>query len=175
MANAKADNQQPAETPAKSFNWKPLAVLGAVIVLEAATIIVTFYVAGRPSEVQAQGAVEDLEAQGNMLVELQLVEGRFQNFKQGEGFVYDTTIWVRTKQKHKDKVERIIERNQATLRTEVAEIVRSAEPAHLIEDSMATLSRQIKAKLDDRLGYDEKGEALIERVLVSIIQIDMSF
>ena len=55
----------------------------------------------------------------------------------------------------------------AQISGDVRTIISRAEPNHLLEPTLATLKRQIKVALDDRLGRDDEGQSRIERVVIT--------
>jgi len=57
-------------------------------------------------------------------------------------------------------------RSPCRVSTDIAEVFRKAEPSHLLEPELATLRRQIKAALTDRLGYDADNEPLVMEVVI---------
>jgi len=165
-----AEEQPKAESPdsgKKKLPIKTLIVLAVVVVVEAAAISAAFLIAGKPADVKAQGALPDAEADANRLVEVQVLEHKFQNTKTGRTYVYDTQLYVVVKQKHQEQVARYIEQMQAQIVSDVATIYRRAEPAHLLEPTLGTLKRMIKASLDEKIGRDDDGNPIIEQVLIT--------
>jgi len=54
----------------------------------------------------------------------------------------------------------------AQVASDIATIFRRAEPAHLGEPTLATVTRQIMASLDERIGRDAEGKSLVQEVLM---------
>lgn len=156
-----------AATPAKG-NLKSILVVLAVLLLEGGTIGVTMYLAGGPSKVQGVELQADLEAEKNKPVELLLVKDRFPNLQTGRHFLYDTEVYivVRKADNENDAVKATLENMKATTSMEVGNIIRSAHPSYFEERTLATLRRQIKAMLDERL-TDKEGKSLVQDVLIT--------
>ena len=165
---AEEQNKKDAvEAPKKSLPIKTIIVLAGVVVVEAVAICGAFLIAGKPADVQAQGALPDAEADANRLVEELVLEKKFQNTKTGRTYVYDTQIYVVVKQKHREQVARYIEQMQAQIASDIATIFRRAEPTHLLEPTLGTLKRMIKASLDEKIGRDDEGHPIIQKVLIT--------
>lgn len=157
-----------SEQPAKKggLPMQTLAILGAAMLIEAIAIIGVYHFASGPQKVKADTAAEDVAAQAEQPVELELITEKFQNTRTGRTYIYDTEIFIVIREKDKAKVEEGIKRMAASVGTEVATIFRRAEPAHLLEPTLATLTRQIHAVLDERLGKDQDGKSMIQQVLI---------
>ena len=55
----------------------------------------------------------------------------------------------------------------AQISADIRTIVSRAEPNHLLEPTLATIKRQIKAALDKRLGRDEDGNSRVDHVVIT--------
>ena len=99
------------------------------------------------------------------------------NTSRGVAYTYDTEIIITVQQRYvgtngQDTEEKPwgvaydVDRMQGAIRTDIARIFRSAEPATLAEDDLATIRRQIKEVLRERLGEDESGEPYVLEVLI---------
>lgn len=157
-------NENPTSAK-RQFPLKTMLILAAVLLIEAGAVSAIWFFAGQPAEVKADGAKLD-EAQLEQPVEIQLIEERFQNTRSGRAYLYDTEIFIVVPKKHQKTVEGRIESMRAQVTTEIATIFRRAEPSHLLEPELSTLTRQIKAVMDERIGYDEEGEPYIQQVLI---------
>jgi len=165
-----AEEQNKADAAASGGSKLPiktLIVLAVVVVVEAVAISAVFLLAGGPADVKADGAQVDPMADADRLVEELVLDDKFQNTKTGRTYVYDTTIYVVVKQKHREQVARYIEEMQAQIKADVAIIYRRAEPTHLLEPTLGTLKRMIKASLDEKIGRDEEGDPIIDKVLIT--------
>ena len=153
MADEEAKAESP-EAPEKKGGL-PLAaiiVVAAVMLIEAVVIAAVFMMAGGPSEVQAESNVEDVTADLEQPVPVLVLADKLQNTKSGQNFLYDTEIYATVKAGQRELVEGMIEAKRAQLAREVMVIFRRAEPAHLHEPELSTLTRQIKAVLMKKFG-----------------------
>ena len=159
--------ETPAPAPAPKGNLKAIVVVLGVLALEGGTIGLTMYLAGGPSEVQGVELQADLEAENNKPVELLVVKDRFPNLQTGRHFLYDTEVYivVRKIDNENDAVKTMLEGMKATISMEVANIIRGAHPSYFEERTLATLRRQIKAVLDERI-LDKEGKSLVQDVLI---------
>lgn len=157
-----------ADAPAKKggLSIKTLGILAAVLLIEAGVISAGFMYASRPAEVKAQGAVKDETAELNELVEMPVIADKFQNTRTGRTYIYDTDIYILVRRKDEAKVDERLKNMSAQIVADIGLLFRRAEPAYLLEPSLATLMRQIKAALDQRIGTDPDGKSLIQEVVV---------
>jgi len=164
MADQK-DNQ--TEPLGKKMPVKTMIVVVASLLIEGLAISAAFMFSGGPAAVKADGAIDgDLE-QMDKLVEVLIVEDRFSNYKEGRLFYYDVKIFIVIRNKDKEQIEQKVKDMNATISEDIATIVRSAEPAHLMESTLSTLKRHLREALDARLGRDDQGESRIEDVVVT--------
>lgn len=168
MAEEQKDNATPAaeEAPKKKLPIKTAIVLVAVLLIEGAAISGAFMFAGGPEEAHADGAAHDEAAMAEQPVETLVISDKFQNTRTGRPYLYDTEIYVVTKAKHQAEIEGRVETMKAQITTDVATIFRRAEPAHLLEPELSTLTRQVQAALNERLGHDEDGKPYVLEVLI---------
>ena len=164
-------NEQPAaegqEPEKKGLPIKTILVLVIALVIEGAAISGVFMMAGGPEPVQAQGAADDEAAEMERPIELLACQGRFQNTRTGRAYLYDTSVYIVIKKKYEEQITQKIEMMQAQIDTDVAKIFRKAEPSHLLEPELSTITRQIKSALDGRFGQDEDvGESIVQEVLI---------
>ncbi len=175
--NAKPEAATAEATPQqrKKLPLKTVLVLAAVLLLEAAAISTAFLVAGGPAGAQAQGITPDHEAELQQPAELLVLEDRFPNNKRGTTYIYDTRIFVVVRKKHESDIAKQIESMKAQISDDVRLLISQAEPSQLLEPTLATLKRQIRAALDQRLTPDEEGNSRVDEVLVTkFIQIKAS-
>jgi hypothetical protein len=116
--------------------------------------------------VKAEGDSVVVVNQDNERVEIQVAAEKYQNARQGKVYLYDTEVYVAVARKHEAKVASEIKRASARIRSEVQAIFGRADPAHLLAADRATLSRQIRAVLDETLGKDEEGKSMILDVMI---------
>ncbi|MEM1110058.1 MAG: hypothetical protein AAGH99_15340 [Planctomycetota bacterium] len=145
----------------------PVIAVAAVLLVEAAVIVALFMFSGGPSEVKAEPGVVDELAQLEEPAEVLVLAGKFQNTKSGRSFMYDTEIYIVTKQKHFDTMTEKKEAMQASITKDITTIFRRAEPSHLREQELSTLTRQVSAALESRFGNDENDEPFISEVLIT--------
>ena len=136
----------------KGFPLVPIIVVTAMLIGEAAIVAGMFMFLGGPSEVQADPAVADLLAEGERPVTLSVLAEKFQNKKGGESFLYDVEVFATTKKKHEEEATRLLGEQKAAIRFEVMVIFRKAEPAFLREATLQTLTRQIRAVVQEAVG-----------------------
>ena len=165
---AEADNAKQAapEAEKKKLPIKAILIVAAVLLVEAVAISAVFLLSGGPSEVQAEDMANDPALLAEQPAEVLVIADKFQNTRVGRTLLYDTEIYIVVKQKHRAEVEQTLERLSASIKSDIAAIFRRAEPAQLTEPDMATIRRQVRAELEDRLGQDEQGESVIQEVLI---------
>lgn len=164
---AKTDKATEQEAPAKSGKMKAVIIVAAVMVLEAGAIVGTMALSGGPKPADGASVEVDDQAEQNKLVEVLVVKGKFDNHRTGRTYLYDTEIFVTVRNKHSEQFALDLEEAKTQVSVDVQTIFRRLEPAHFQEPTLATLTRQIKAKLDERFGNDTDDEPIIESVLVA--------
>lgn len=162
---AEQSEKNASSSSKRTFALRTLVALVLMLLLQAGVVSTVFFIAGQPADVRAEGANLD-EAHLEEPVELLLVEDRFQNTRTGRAYLYDTEIYIVVPRKHQETVRTRLENMRAQVTTEIATIFRRAEPSHLLEPELSTLTRQLKAMTDRRFGYDEEGEPYIQEVLI---------
>lgn len=160
------EEEKTPEAPQKKLPIKTIIVVAAALVIEAVAISAVFLLSGGPADVKAQGALDDELAANEKLVEISVVEDRFGNYKEGRLYLYEAKVFITVRKKYQEKVVQQVEQMKASITQDINTIVRQADPVHLTEPTLATLKRQIKASLDERLGLDENGATRIEDVLL---------
>ncbi len=168
---AKADEAAPGDgqpAPKKKKLPKAVLLLGAILLLEGVTVAVTFSMAGGPSAAHADrhGATAAADESNKDMEEL-VLEDKFPNSRRGDVYLYDTQIFAVVRKKHHDKVKEQVKGMTAQIRSDVATVFRRADPSFMHEDELQTLTRQIKAVLDERFGRDAEGQPIIQRVVIT--------
>ncbi|MBL4700442.1 MAG: hypothetical protein JKX85_04215 [Phycisphaeraceae bacterium] len=164
MAEAQQDDQEKTKS---KMPLKAVIVVAAILMIEGLGISAAFMFAGKPSPVQADAAAVDAEALGNQLVEEMVVSEKFPNSKMGRTYLYDTEVYILIRRKHRDQVMQRMENMSVRVSSEIGIIFRSIDPLMLEEPTLATLRRQIKAKMDAMFGKDaQSGKPLVEEVLI---------
>ncbi len=156
-----ADKNEP-QAEKKKLPIKTILVVLAALLIEAGAIIGVFMFAAGPSPVQADGMSSQAALTGEQPIEVLVVSGKFQNTRSGRAYLYDTEVWIVVKSKYEQEVVASQESIQAAIKSDVTTIFRRAEPAHLRESELSTLTRQIKAALDKRFGYDPDGNSYVQ-------------
>jgi flagellar basal body-associated protein FliL len=167
MPEEAKDKKDGQDAPRKGgLSMKAVIIVGAVLLIEGVTIAGVFLLAGGPDDANANTAAVDEAAQMELPDEVQVIEDKFQNTRTGRAYIYDTQIVVICKRKNKAEIEQKLEMMRARISADIAEIIRKAEPAHLLEPELATLKRQVQSALDSRLGSDIDGNPLVMEVVI---------
>jgi hypothetical protein len=165
-ASGAATGQTTAAGEKKSSPLKVVGLLAAVLVLEGGTVFVTMFLSKGPDKVQAKSLVSPEEADANKLVELLVAKEQFDNQRGNRVMIYDTEIYVTVPQKDKERIAKQIEAMQAQISTDLSAVFRKAEPTNFLEPTRATLTRQVKAALDERLGKGADGQGVVHDALI---------
>lgn len=156
----------PTPTPSKSSPLKAILLVVAVLVIEGGTIVGTMMLTGGPANVQGEEIAQDLEAEQNKLVEMPLISAKFTNERSGRTYYYDTEIYVTVKNKNSQQFKDELEAMKIRITNEVLTIFRRAELSHFQEPNWSTLTRQIKAVVDERIGKDAQSEPIVQQVVI---------
>lgn len=164
------ENKQQADAGApegkKKLPIKTAIVLLAALLIEGAAISTVFILAKGPEPLKADATVADEMAEAERHVEVLVIADKFQNTRTGRSYLYDTEIYVVIHNKDLDQIKQSIESMKAQLSTEIATIFRRAEPSYMMEPDLATLTRQINAVLQKKLGVDAEGEPYVIGTLI---------
>lgn len=156
-----------AEGKKKGLPLIPIILVTAIMLVEAVIIAAVFMMAGGPSEVRAEGNLEDTQAALEQPVTVLVVADKFQNTKSGQNFLYDTEVYATVKSGQKEIAEQQIEALRAKVLGEIMVIFRRAEPAHLHEPELSTLTRQVREVLQRKFGNAPGGdEPLLQDVII---------
>lgn len=156
------DNEKKGKLPLKA-----ILIVAGILLVEGIGISTAFMLASKPSPVSADPAALDAEALANQEVEELVVSDKFPNSKMGRTYLYDTEVYILLRRKHRDRVMNDLQNMNVRVSSEIGTIFRSIDPLLLEEPTLATLRRQIKAKLDELFGKDEQsGLPLVEDVLI---------
>jgi flagellar basal body-associated protein FliL len=143
-----------------------LLILSGVLIMQVGTVGAAYWLWGGPSEAKADAAAKDAAAEAKQPVEIKVVDAKFQNTRTGRSYLYDTEVYIVAKQKHKQFVKKRLKARSAQVSTEIATIIRRAEPSYFDEPERATLTRQFRAALNRVLGETEAGKSYIDKVLI---------
>ncbi|MGD0389130.1 MAG: hypothetical protein ABSC42_09265 [Tepidisphaeraceae bacterium] len=167
----------PAGASKVAFLTKTPVLLGGVMLVEAVVLLGGFkFINGGAKNAnaadlttpvkRADGAEGDksasLDTSGS--VELQLLESRFPNKRNGKTFLYDVKIYLSVKKESADKVKSVIGEHDALIQDRVRTIIAESDPDKLgggAEPGLETLRRQVKYQLDEIVG-----DGLIDDVLI---------
>jgi hypothetical protein len=166
---AKPQEAASAAVPAaakKSSTLKVALLVLLVFVLEGATVFVTMVVAGGPGKAGAESLAVPKEPVDDPLIELAVVKEQFANQRSGRVMIYDTEVYITVHKKDSDRIKHQIDTMQAQLASDLATIFRRAEPTYFLEPTLATLTRQIKASLDERMGHDSDNNPVIHDAFI---------
>ncbi len=168
--SASSGKGEPAPPPAAvkpgRSNLKVAIAVVVILLLEVGTVVVTMMLTGGPKSVEGHSTLTDQQAEQARPVELMVIKDQFPNQRTGRVYLYDTEIWITVQKRESERVKAQVQNMQATIATDLAVIFRRAEPAHLTEPTLATLNRQIKAALDERVGRDAEGRPILQEVLI---------
>ena len=167
-AEAPAPDPKAAEAkPKKGLPIKTIGVVVAIMVLEAVAVVVVLGLFGGPKESKA--GVEEhalVDDESNKTKEIELVEDKFQNLTTGRVWVWDVSVFVQVKNKHSERVEKVLEQRGAEIKEGVGQIISKAQHAQLKEPERQSINRQFASFLEKIVGADDEGKPLIERVLI---------
>jgi flagellar basal body-associated protein FliL len=184
---AKAEAAAPAahgDAPAAKggFLTKMPVLLGGVMLIEAVVLFAGFkFISGGAKNANAADLTTQLKKDGattgeggdksasasadpSDTSELQLLESRFPNKRNGRTILYDVKVYLSVKKDSLDKVKTIIGDHSALIEDRVRTIIAESDPEKLgggAEPGLETLRRQIKYQLDEIVG-----DGLIDDVLI---------
>jgi len=166
------DAKEPiADAPAATSGRKKLLTIGIVagiMIVEAVGIFLAVRMTGEPPVAEGAEAAkssEDILAQ--MDVELPLVDCDAINRKSGQGIVVHLSSSVRVAASDQERITKLIEKRQSTIKDRVQMVLRSADPQHLNEPTLDTLKRQIQSEVGQVL---EDDEVILEVLITQILQ-----
>jgi flagellar basal body-associated protein FliL len=166
MADEETKAESVEEGASKKGGLKTLIIVGALMLVEAGGLFVLLGSMGGPKAVEAS-ELEGLEGTGEEApVEIMLVEDRFQNMQTGRVWEWRTQIYLRIRQKNLDEINRIMERDAASIKEGVGMIFSRAQDRHLREPGRETLTRQLTTYLNEVFGLDVDGLPRIDRVII---------
>ncbi len=144
---------------------KTIIIVAIVMLIEGAAIMGTMMLSGGPASAEGSGLSKE-EIEKNKVIEVLVIKDKFHNRLAGVTYLYDTEIYITTRNKYSEKVDKVITDSKASLTVDVGNVFRQAEPAVFREPTYATLSRQIKAVLDKRFGTGDADESIVQDVLI---------
>ncbi len=165
----KVDGADEATTKKKP----PIIMLAIIALLMLGEAGVVYVVASMTSGGSDAGAAE-LEgevAEGDELVEVELLADQFQNTQSGRVWEWQTEIFLKVRQKNLEGprgVTLTLEKRNAEIKEGIALIFRRAQHKHLQEPGLQTISRQVTAYVNEVFGTDADGLPRIERVVIPV-------
>ncbi|MCH2132154.1 MAG: hypothetical protein MK116_00240 [Phycisphaerales bacterium] len=158
------EQQSPARRPRRR-----MLVAAAVVTatLEVVAAVGLLMLAGPPSGVQADEWSIAEPTPGQQLVEIPLLAERLQNNRAGFTRVYDVEVVLQVRAMDHPRVSSEIARRGNEFRAAVTHLWRSADPAHLDEPDLQTMSRRMKDHMLERFGRDAaSGDPIIREVII---------
>jgi flagellar basal body-associated protein FliL len=176
MSDNNKKDSKPADPAAKNGEAAPqkgglpikmLGIVGVIMVVQAAGV----YMLAKSTAPQAASAAEAHLSHADQtdheeMIELLIVEDRFQNMQTGRVWVWDVDIVLKVRAKNEEAVTKVMEARAAEITEGVSMIFRRAHPTHLREEGLETLNRQLLAFLDGVFGKDAENKSRIERVVI---------
>jgi hypothetical protein len=145
---------------------KTIGIVGVVMLLEAAALFVLFK-AMRPKATHAEVDPSQLvTVTGDKTIEIKVVDDKFQNLQTGKVWLWDLAIFIQTKERNRETVENKLKQRNAEVLEEISRIISRAQHTQLKEPDRQALNRQLSAMFEKIFGNDDKGEPLIERVMI---------
>lgn len=145
---------------------KMIIIIAVIMIVEGAAVFFLVSKMGGPQTVEASELV-GLEGTGvEAPVELELLNGQFQNMQTGRVWEWRVEMYLRIRAKNEAEITRLMERDAATIKEGIALIFRRAHDRHLREPGLETITRQVTSYLNDQFGMDADGIPLIDRVII---------
>ncbi|MCA9275489.1 MAG: hypothetical protein KDA29_05645 [Phycisphaerales bacterium] len=168
MADEEKNNQEAGgeESSKKGGGFKTILIVAVLMLVEAGGLFVLIKSMGGPKAADAT-ELQGLEGTGEEApVEIMLVEDQYQNMQTGRVWEWRTKIFLRARQKNVTEIERVMERDAASISEGISMIFAKALDRQLKEPGHETLTRQLTAYLNEVFGYDADGLPRIERVII---------
>lgn len=161
-----AESPKSEEHAAKKKGLPLPLVVGALMAVEGIAVFAAVKMMSAPAKSEASEIDGAHEAAESALVELRLVEDRFQNMQTGRVWLWDVEIFLKVKAKHEDHVAFVLQARSAEIKEGVSMLFRRASHAQLKEPGLETMNRQLTAYMAEVMGTDPNGDPYIERVLI---------
>ncbi|RMH13430.1 MAG: hypothetical protein D6695_04065 [Planctomycetota bacterium] len=161
-----SEEQAAEQQQQKKLGVKTLGIIAALMLAEGAGVYFLVSMTSGSGQSAAAIAGEDT-AEQEKTTEILLVDDRFQNVDTGTIWLWDTAIYLKVRNKNVSRVEEIMKRREAEIKQGVSQIFRRAEDRHLRHDpGLETITRQLRAYLNEVFGTDKDELPLIEDVLI---------
>lgn len=143
-----------------------ILIIAGLMVLEAVAIFAVVSFTGFGESASAQTIEGKADADREAMVEIELVDTRFQNMQTGRVWDWEVQIYLKVRNRNKDNVSQTIDRRRAEIMEGVATIFRRAQHSQLREPGHETLNRQLSTYFHEVFGDGPDGMPRIERVLI---------
>ena len=167
MSNQDASGGAEAtQAPSKKKGLPLPLIVGALMAVEGVAVFAVVKVMSAPKQAEASHLEGEHAAADQALVEVPLVEDRFQNMQTGRVWLWDVQIVLKVMAKHEDHVAFVLASREAEVKEGVSMLFRRASHAQLKEPGLETLNRQISAYIQEVVGSDAEGHPYVERVMI---------
>ncbi len=154
-------------TPAKSGGTKFIIITVVLLVLEGAVLGGVFMMMNKPKAAEATEPVVVADPEEEKLVEVLVLNERLANDRSGLTYVYPTEIYLQVKKKDEESVAEEIERFKNEIRADVVALWRTAEPQHLQEPRMESMTRRVETLLRERFDkHAGEGEPIVQKCVI---------
>lgn len=164
-AEAPAAGGEAAAPAKKKPPIKVIGIVAALMIVEGGAIFVLVGKMNAPQQAEAKH-IEGEHADQEALVELPLIEDKFQNMQTGQVWVWDVSVYLKVRMKHSESVKKELEARQAEIKEAVSTMFRRAQMSQLREPGLETLTRQLTGYVNKLLSPDAEGKSRVERVLI---------
>lgn len=154
------------QAPAKKKGLPLPIVVGALMAVEGVAVFGVVKMMSAPKQAEASHLAGADDAAQQALVEVPLVEDRFQNMQTGRVWLWDVQIVLKVMSKHEDHVAFVLASREAEMKEGVSMLFRRASHAQLKEPGLETINRQITAYIQQVIGTDAEGHPYVERVMI---------
>ena len=173
MADAEAKSDKKAPEGAAEAKKKPpikmIGIMAGVMVLEAVAVYVAVGALGHKPETAEAKHIEGGHgdhASGEELVELPLVDDKFQNLSSGTTWLWDCALVIQVKKKNEEYAKGRQKAHEAEIKEGISMIFRKATLNQLKEPGLETINRQVAAFIAMIIEPDKEKTPRFERVLI---------
>jgi flagellar basal body-associated protein FliL len=163
----KPDAPAPDAAAPKKKSSKLVPIVAVLMIVQGVAVFMVAKMTGpkaaAAAEADLHGAPQD---DGEVTVELPLIEDQFQNMQTGRAWIWDVSIVLQVPAKNQAHVEELLENRAGELAEGVAQIFRRAQNNQLREPGLESLNRQIHAFVNQVFGKDAQGKDRVKRVLI---------
>lgn len=165
--DAPSPDQTKADGPArKGLPVKLLGIVLSVMIAEGAAVYFVVSATG-PKAAMADIQVADKDhGAHDEVIEVPLVDEKFQNMQSGRAYIWDTSIVIKIKPKDEPLVTTTLQRRAAEVKEGVSLIFRRAPHSQLVEPGLETINRQLHSYLNEVVGEDAEGKPRVQRVVI---------